>query len=63
MFATDSGYVIVDDFDNIWPETLASNRHRCWLKMGEVCGLSKAALLKRGFKCVRVSLRTEDFKR
>jgi hypothetical protein len=63
MISETHAYVIVDEWDTIWLETLASNRRRAWGKMAVVCLIPKPDLVKRGFKCVRVEIKTEDHKR
>jgi hypothetical protein len=63
MISIMSGYAIVDERDNIWTETIASSRKKSWDLMGRGCCISKTTLLKRGFKCVRVDIQTEEYKR
>jgi hypothetical protein len=66
MISNDYGYVIVDERDAILLCSLAPNRHACWqrfLKEWKAIGRTKKEYQKMGFKCVRVDLQTEEYKR
>lgn len=66
MISIDYGYIIVDQSDLLLHFTFASNRHDCWQKLftaWKSFGFGKNFYIKRGYKCVRVEMRTEDYKR
>lgn len=63
MISITDAYIIVDGQDEMWLESLAPSRRKAWQRLGNVCAVPKAELIERGFKSVRVTLRTEEYKR
>jgi hypothetical protein len=66
MTSTAKGYVVVDGKDDILLGTFAFNRRDSWKQLTDslrLFGVNRRGLMVRGYKCVRVELRTEDYQR
>ena len=60
MTSARSAYVIVDENDEIWLETIASSRQKSWAAMAKVCQVPKLELVKCGFKYVAAEIQTSE---
>lgn len=68
MVSITTGYVIVDEKDDILLGTLASNRAASWDAFMMRCNYRVAFVDRKraqahGFKCVRVEIKTEEYTR
>ena len=66
MISITGGYVIVDGKDDILLGTLATNRRDSWKLLVDnlrLFGINRRGLMIRGYKCVRVEVRTAKYER
>ena len=62
MISCSTGYVIVDSQDVVLIYTLSSSRQKAWAALA-VSEKMRTHWKRVGFKCVRASIRTEEYKR
>jgi hypothetical protein len=62
MISSSDGYVIVDSADLILIYTLSSSRKKAWAALA-VSEKMRKHWKSVGFKCVRATIQTEEYKR